>query len=192
MTTDRAFSLSLALPDWALPLEDATRRFADDGDKMRFVIDLARRNVEMASGGPFGAALFARDTGRLVSIGVNSVLRLRSSVLHAEMLALMRAQRALASHTLHRQGATDYELFSSCEPCAMCLGAILWSGVRRLVCAGTAECARAIGFDEGPVDAGSYHHLQQAGIEVRLGLLSEAADAVIRRYRDLGGSIYNA
>jgi tRNA(Arg) A34 adenosine deaminase TadA len=184
--------LSLALPDWARPFEAGARCFGDDVDKMRFVIELARRNVEAGSGGPFGAAIFARDDGRLVSLGVNSVLRLRSSVLHAEMLALMRAQQGLASHTLHRPGKTDYELFSSCEPCAMCLGGILWSGVRRLVCAGTAECARAIGFDEGPVDEDAYAYLRATGIEVVRNLLADEASAVIRRYAELGRPIYNA
>jgi tRNA(Arg) A34 adenosine deaminase TadA len=184
-------SLRIDLPDWARPLEDSTRCFSDDTEKMRFAIDLARRNVEAGSGGPFGAAVFERATGRLLSVGVNSVVRLESSVLHAEMLALMRAQQRLGSYTLHRPGEPEYELFSSCEPCAMCLGGILWSGVRRLVCGAGAVEARAIGFDEGPVFAESYRHLEQAGIVIRLGLLADEASAIIRRYRERGGPIYN-
>lgn len=191
MTTDPAFSLSLALPDWAASLEDAPRRYADDNDKMRCVVDLARRNVETGSGGPFGAAIFNRTDGRLLAAGVNSVLRLKSSVLHAEMHAILRAQARLGRHGLRTPDGPDYELFASCDPCAMCLGGILWSGVRRLVCAAPSACARAIGFDEGPVDAASYAYLEKAGIEVRRGVLAEEAEAVIRRYAELGGAIYN-
>lgn len=192
MNTRAPPSLSLALPDWAEALEDRTRCFGDDRDKMRFVIDLARRNVETDSGGPFGAAIFSRTEGRLLAIGVNSVLRLKSSVLHAEMLAILRAQHYLECHSLRAQADGEYELFSSCEPCAMCLGGILWSGIRRLVCAAPAASARAIGFDEGPVAEVSYAYLEKAGIEVARGLLAVEAGTVIERYRQLGGVIYNA
>jgi len=185
-------SLSLALPAWAESSEDRTRRFGDDREKMRFVIDLARRNVETGSGGPFGAAIFSRADGALLAIGVNSVLRLKSSALHAEMLAILRAEIDLGSHTLHRPGQPEYELFSSCEPCAMCLGGILWSGIRRLVCAAPASSARAIGFDEGPVTDASYEYLRAAGIEVTCGLLADESNAVIQHYAELGRPIYNA
>ena len=59
-----------------------------------------------------------------------------------------------------------HELVSSCEPCAMCLGATLWSGVRRLVTGATKADAEAIGYDEGPVFPESYAHLERRGIEV--------------------------
>jgi len=191
MSTDRAYSLSLALPDWAAALEDTPRRCAGDLDRMRFVIDLARRNVETGSGGPFGAAIFSRPDGRLLALGVNSVLRLKSSLLHAEMHAILRAQARLGRHGLRAPDVPEYELFASCEPCAMCLGGILWSGVRRLVCAAPSASARAIGFDEGPVDAASYDYLVGAGIEVVRSVLAEEATAVIQRYAALGGTIYN-
>ncbi len=186
------FSLCIDLPDWARSMEDSTRCFTDDTKKMRFAIDLARRNVDAGSGGPFGAAIFERATGRLISLGVNSVIRLQSSVLHAEMLAIMRAQQGLGSYTLHRPGQSEYELFSSCEPCAMCLGGILWSGVRRMVCGAPAASARAIGFDEGPVYPESYGYLENSGIEVVRGLLADEAHTIIVDYRDRDGPIYNA
>jgi tRNA(Arg) A34 adenosine deaminase TadA len=74
----------------------------------------------------------------------------------------------------------------------MCLGGILWSGIQRLVCGASAAAARAIGFDEGPVNPDSYRHLEQAGIEVRCGVLADEAAGVIRLYRQRGGTIYNA
>ncbi len=183
--------LTIDLPTWAKPLEDRSRCFAEDSDKMRFVIALSRLNVERDRNGPFGAAVFARGSGRLTAIGVNSVLRLKNSVLHAEMLAIMRAQHALGTYTLNKSDGEGYELFASCEPCAMCLGGTLWSGARRLVCAATAAEARAIGFDEGPVWPQSYRYLADAGIEVVRGLLADEAAAVIRDYRARGGVIYN-
>jgi tRNA(Arg) A34 adenosine deaminase TadA len=183
--------LAIDLPDWALPLEDATRRISAVEDRMRFVIGLARSNVDQGSGGPFGAAVFTMDEGRLVAIGVNSVMRLGNSVMHAEMMAIMRAERAIGSFTLNPAGGAGHELVTSCEPCAMCLGGALWSGIRRLVCGAGADAARGIGFDEGPVFPDSYRHLARAGTEVVRNVLADEAAAVIRRYRASGGPIYN-
>ncbi|MFA5081000.1 MAG: nucleoside deaminase [Hydrogenophilaceae bacterium] len=180
--------LPIGLPAWAAAFDDPTLVIADEEARMRLAIDLARRNVEHGSGGPFGAAIFNLDEGRLIAIGVNSVVRLRSSVLHAEMMAIMRAQLAIGSHSLKQPG---HALYTSCEPCAMCLGGILWSGLRRLVCAAPAAAARAIGFDEGPVYPDSYRYLEQKGIEITRGLLEAEAAAVIRQYRARGGIIYN-
>ena len=83
-----------------------------------------------------------------------------------------------------------FELFTSCEPCAMCLGAALWSGVSRMVCGATKADAQAIGFDEGPVYEKSYKHLKDCGIEATRNILSEEAAKVLRRYGS-SGFIYN-
>lgn len=181
--------LAIALPDWATAFETATTAIAGDEARMRFAIDLARRNVECGTGGPFGAAIFSLDQGRLIAIGVNSVVRLGNSAMHAEMMAIMRAERAIGSYTLKQP--RGYALYTSCEPCAMCLGGILWSGIRQLVCGALADTARAIGFDEGPVYPDSYRHLEKAGIEVKRGVLADEAAEVIRRYRERGGAVYN-
>lgn len=180
--------LPIDLPDWAVARENHDTSIMGADARMRFTIDLARQNIVYGSGGPFGAALFSLDEGRLIAIGLNSVVRLNSSVLHAEMMAILRAQRRFGSYTLR---AANLALYTSCEPCAMCLGGILWSGIRQLVCAAPADSARRVGFDEGPVNAESYRHLERAGIEVRRGLLAAEADAVIQLYRDSGGVIYN-
>jgi tRNA(Arg) A34 adenosine deaminase TadA len=176
------------LPDWAIAHENTDTVIADEEARMRFTIELARFNIEQASGGPFAAALFSMDEGRLFAIGLNSVVRLNSSVMHAEMMAILRAQQRLVSYTLR---PANLALYASCEPCAMCLGGILWSGIRQLVCAAPADSARWVGFDEGPVDSASYRHLENAGIAVRRGLLADEADAVIQRYLNMGGLIYN-
>ncbi|KAL7532975.1 hypothetical protein ACHAXR_004975 [Thalassiosira sp. AJA248-18] len=84
----------------------------------------------------------------------------------------------------------QFELFTSCEPCAMCLGATLWSGVSRMVCGATKADAQAIGFDEGPVFEQSYEHLERCGVVVTRNVLREEAAKVLRRYGN-SGLIYN-
>jgi len=114
-----------------------------------------------------GSAIFSRlpdRTLRLLSIGCNLVVPENNSLLHGETVAIQVAQSKLAAFSLRAEG--NYELFTSCEPCCMCLGATLWSGVSRIVCGATKEDAGKIGFDEGPVFSESYEHLERAGIEV--------------------------
>jgi tRNA(Arg) A34 adenosine deaminase TadA len=158
---------------------------------MAFVLDLARANVRHATGGPFGAAVFDRRTGRLVSVGVNRVVPLRNSVLHAEIVAIMLAERALRSFRLGPDAHRDCELVTSCEPCAMCLGAVLWSGVTRLVCGATGADARRIGFDEGPVFPASYAYLRRAGLAIVRRVKHAEARQVLLDYAQRGGLIYN-
>lgn len=175
----------ITLPDWVRGVTDPSARYPDDPSKMRLAVALARGNVVHRSGGPFGAAVFAGD-GRLVAVGVNSVERLHSSCLHAEVVALMFAQATVGAYRLAGQ-----ELVSSCDPCAMCLGAALWSGVRRILCGAAREDAERLGFDEGPVFPGSYRYLADRGVEVVQGILADDARAVLELYRTAGGAIYN-
>ena len=83
-------------------------------------------------------------------------------------------------------------MVASTEPCAMCFGAIPWSGVTRLVCGARDEDARRIGFDEGPKLPDWRKALQKRGIRVTRDVLREEAVAVLDLYVDLGGPIYNA
>ena len=84
-----------------------------------------------------------------------------------------------------------HELATSCEPCAMCLGATLWSGVKRLLCGATRDDALRINFDEGPVFPQSYAYLRDRGIEVVRQVAREEARAVLELYRETSGVIYN-
>jgi len=179
-------------PAWADAVVDWEREYPTDEDRIRLTIALARENVVREGAGPFGAAVFEQGTGRLVSVGVNSVVRLGSSMLHAEMIAFVLAQERTRSFSLARPGLPVHELATSCEPCAMCLGATLWSGVKRVVFAAHREDAEALGFDEGPVFPASYRYLRERGIELVGGLLRDAARDVFTLYRDRGGLIYNA
>lgn len=183
--------IKIDLPEWIENFIDWDKQYAADADKMIVAINLSRENVVRKTGGPFGAAIFESATGKIVSVGVNQVVRLNNSCLHAETTAIMIAENKINSYSLGSTGATDYELFTSCEPCCMCLGATLWSGVRRIVCAATKDDASRIGFDEGPVYESSYHYLKERGIAVKRNLLRDEAVKAFDLYRESGGVIYN-
>ncbi|MBA3853482.1 MAG: nucleoside deaminase [Gemmatimonas sp.] len=182
---------TVSLPTWVRDAVDFEARYESDDEKMRLAIRLADENVLRKTGGPFGAAVFERGTGQLISVGVNSVVRLNNCTLHAEMVAYQLAQKRIQSYSLGTEGHPAHELFTSCEPCAMCLGATLWSGVQRVVIAASRDDAIAIGFDEGPVFAESYGYLRDRGVDVRHGVLRDEGRAVLQRYQDLGGPVYN-
>jgi tRNA(Arg) A34 adenosine deaminase TadA len=133
--------LRIGYPSWIEAAVDWRRRYETAEERLDLAIALARENVERETGGPFGAAVFEAASGALVAVGVNSVVPLRNSAMHAEMLALMMAQHARQSFTLAAPGLPTHELVSSCAPCAMCLGATLWSGVTRLVFGASREDA---------------------------------------------------
>ena len=191
-SSPHAASVTVTLPAWTATAVDWHRRYPTDDDRMRLAIALSRLNVERETGGPFGAAVFELGTGRLVAIGVNSVVRLSCSTLHAEVVALMFAEQARHSFTLSAPGLPRHELVTSCEPCAMCLGATLWSGVKRLVCGATRDDATRLGFDEGPVFPASYEYLSHAGVEIVREVCRDQARVVLELYRSRSGPIYNA
>src|SRR5687767_11467496 len=168
--------ISISLPDWVEGAIDWDRAYPTDEERMRLAIELSRRNVEEQTGGPFGAAVFEEESGRLVAVGVNSVVRLGNSSLHAEMMAYMLAQRRVGSFTLGAGGMPVHMLATSCDPCAMCLGAALWSGVRRVVCGASRDDAMRLNFEEGPVFPQSLVYLRERGVDVVEGVLrAEAA-----------------
>jgi guanine deaminase len=117
---------------------------------MRRAIALALENVRSARGGPF-AALVARD-GNVIGEGANSVTATNDPTAHAEIVAIRAACRALGTFQL-----TDCELYTTCEPCPMCLGAIYWARPARVFYAGVAADAADAGFD----DAFIYQELQR-------------------------------
>jgi len=178
-------------PVWTDSVVDWNRSYGSDEDRMRLAIAISRANVERGSGGPFGAAIFEAPLGRVVSIGMNSVVRYQNCTLHAEMVAFMMAQRRVGSFTLNAPHLPAHELFTSCEPCAMCLGATLWSGVRRVVYGAAREDASVLKFEEGPVFPESYRYLEDRGIIIIRNILRADARAVMDLYRAQSGKIYN-
>jgi tRNA(Arg) A34 adenosine deaminase TadA len=161
-------------------------------DRMEVVLDLAMRNVAEQTGGPFAAAVFERDSGVLVSVGVNRVLATASSLAHAEVLALGLADAALGSYDLSAPGLPAMQLVSSSQMCAMCLGAVAWSGVAEVAWATTAgDVVAIVGFDEGPTPPDYSAQLAHRGITVRAGLMRDEGLAVLRAYVAGGGVVYN-
>jgi len=191
----RSDSVTFDLPVWAKDYTQGPmleRLFTTDEEMMAIAVELSRRNVEEGTGGPFGSAIFERmanGTCRLVSVGCNRVVPMNNSGLHGETVAIQMAQSKLSLYSLRSEGG-NYELFTSCEPCCMCLGATLWSGVNRLVCAGRKGDASAIGFDEGPVFEESYEHLEKSGVKVVRNVLRDEAAEVLSNYGKVG-AIYN-
>jgi guanine deaminase len=107
---------------------------------MKQAIDLAVANVRRA-GGPFGA-LVVRD-GVVIAAGTNQVTHGNDPTAHAEIVAIREACRVLGDFQL-----TGCDVYSSCEPCPMCLGAIYWARPSRVFFAATHEQAAAAGFDD--------------------------------------------
>lgn len=183
-------SVTVTLPEWVGGGVDWERSYATDDERIDLAIALSRANVREGTGGPFGCAIFDLATGRVLGVGVNRVVPACNSALHGEVVAIMTAQKRLGVFTLAADGLSA-GLYTSCEPCAMCLGATLWSGVTRLVCAATGDDAREIGFDEGPVFEQSYDYLRSRGIEVVRGLHRTSAREVLQSYLTSGGPLYN-
>jgi len=185
-------SFAIELPVWCRDLTgELPERLPEARDRMRLAIALSRRNVEAGTGGPFGAVVSSVADGRLIAIGVNRVEPDLCSSAHAEIVALSLAQKALGSWNLAGVESAPIELATSCEPCAMCLGAIPWSGVRRVLCGATKEDAEITGFDEGERTSDWIGTLDRRGIAVETGMLRQEAAGVLHEYRKSGAQIYN-
>ena len=182
---------SIQMPEWCKErFTQSQRYFPAAEDRIRFAIELSRENVKRGTGGPFGAAVF-HSGGKLIALGINLVETGNCSILHAEMVAIAIAQQTLGRYDLSGGGKESYELVSSCEPCAMCFGAIPWSGVKKLMCAARDEDARGIGFDEGPKLPDWQGALEQRGIQVFRDVMREQAVEVLNLYAKTGGTIYS-
>ena len=169
------------------------RVFPTREERMQLVLDLARENVTRRTGGPFAAAVFETRCGELIAAGVNRVERLNCSVAHAEVMAIMLAQARTSTFDLGCDTRRPHELVSSAQPCAMCFGAILWSGITRLTFAARARDVKGmLGFDEGPMPSAWKKELAARGIEVMPGILERQGREVLELYRKKGGTIYNS
>ena len=189
-------ALHIHMPEWMTELTNTyDLHYANIEERMDFAISLAQCNIEHGTGGPFGAAIFDMETHQMVAVGVNLVVSSHCSMAHAEMVAISMAQQKLATFDLAdlpQQSDRCFELVTSCEPCAMCFGAIPWSGIKHLVCAARDEDARAIGFDEGPKMDHWRQALEQRGISVETDVCRQQAIQVLQHYATHGGAIYNA
>jgi guanine deaminase len=108
---------------------------------LREAIELARKHAGGGAGGPFGA-IIARE-GKIIGRGWNKVSSTNDPTAHAEVVAIRAACKALGQFHLH-----GYVLYTSCEPCPMCLAAAYWAHVDKIVFAATRRDAASIGFDD--------------------------------------------
>ncbi len=113
----------------------------DDKTFLAKAAALSRSGMEAGSGGPFGAVIV--KNGQIIAEGWNEVTSTKDPTAHAEVVAIRRACQALDAFSL--EGAVIY---SSCEPCPMCLSAIYWARLDRLIFANTRDQAAAVGFDD--------------------------------------------
>jgi tRNA(Arg) A34 adenosine deaminase TadA len=189
-------TLALELPAWVEGIVRPGDILSDRASRMRLAIRLAMENVAHDTGGPFGAAVFERDSGRLVSVGVNVVVPSCCSLAHAEALALALAQRTLGTHDLAASGLPEMELVTSAQPCCQCFGMVWWSGVQGLIIGARGEDVESIaGFDEGPLPPDWADRLRDRvelpGVDVVCDVLRDEALAPLRDFRDSGKAAYN-
>lgn len=121
--------------------KQATETFEDDQRAMQRAVQLSQERMQANLGGPFGAVIM-RD-GVILSEGWNEVTSSNDPTAHAEVTAIRRACAAVNDFSL--QGAT---LYTSCEPCPMCLASAYWARISRIVYANTRDEAASIGFDD--------------------------------------------
>jgi guanine deaminase len=110
-------------------------------DLMRKAIALANQNIQNG-GGPFGAVI-ADKGGNIIATGVNRVTADNDPTAHAEVSAIRMATSILNTFNL-----SGYDIYTSCEPCPMCLGAIYWAHLDKIYYANTKDDAKNIGFDD--------------------------------------------
>jgi len=188
-----SMSFTLDLPQWAVDeLETMPEALPAVEDRMATVIEFSRKNFQQETGGPFAAGVFERDSGKVVVIGVNRVVPYNISSAHAEIMTLSLAQKILGTFDLGGKGMPAYQLVVYWRPCAICYGAIPWSGVRQVVVAGDGpELEQITGFDEGPCHPDWIAEFNKRGIDVVNNVLQDKAIDVFKEYAASNPFVYN-
>ncbi len=187
-TTSAGFNLPSWVKGWVSTCVQIHGDFSSLEARMDFTIKLAQQNIKQQTGGPFAATIFNLKNQQLLSVGINIVVPSHNSTNHAEMTAIILAQQALQTYNLSEHG--HFELLTSCEPCAMCFGAIPWSGIKHLAYAAASKDAQAIGFDEGAKHPHWINELEKRGIKVTPKILRDKAAQVLQSYQQQGGMMY--
>jgi tRNA(Arg) A34 adenosine deaminase TadA len=139
---------------------------------MREAARLAEENAGTPDGGPFGA-LLVRD-GEILARAVNTVVRDHDPTAHAEVNAIREAARRLGTFDL-----SGSELYTSCEPCPMCLAAIYWARIGKIYYGATATDAAAVGF----ADAFIYHELERPREEREIAMVELERESCLKAFR---------
>jgi len=187
-------TFTLTLPSWAVEKAGQLPLYFDTLEKrMAVVLQFSEQNFKQGTGGPFAAGVFETASGKLVSIGVNRVVPMNCSSAHAEIMALTLAQQRLSTYDLGGPGMGDHQLVVNWCPCAMCFGAVFWSGIRSLMIAGSGVLLEEItGFDEGPIHPDWRSELARRGITLHENILHEQAVAQFKDFASSGQLVYNA
>ena len=193
MEAAKIMNYQVELPDWAVQENERLPSFIDNpGERMRHVIRFSRLNFEKETGGPFAAGIFEAASGRVVVIGVNRVVPHNNSSAHAEIVTISLAQQILKTFDLGGAGLPEYELVVNARPCAMCFGAIPWSGIRKLTVSVPGDLVEKLtGFDEGPIHPDWQNELRNRGIAVNENVMVEEGAAVLRDFGSSGQPVYN-
>jgi guanine deaminase len=138
---------------------------------MRRAIELAVENVRAGKGGPFGAVIV--QDGRILAEGTNLVTSTNDPTAHAEIVAIREACRALGRFHL-----TGCEMYTSCEPCPMCLAAIYWARLDKVFFGGTRVDAAAAGFNDELI----YHELATPLADRTLPMVQHMRDDALRAF----------
>jgi len=148
---------------------------------MRIAIKLSADNIQHGLGGPFGAVIV--KAGKVVASSANKVVAENDPTAHAEVSAIRLACKALGSYDL-----SGCEIYTSCEPCPMCLGAIYWARIDKIYYANTKADAAAIGFDDHFI----YKEIECDMLQRKLPfvqLLRDEALVAFERWRDTTAGI---
>jgi len=137
---------------------------------MREAIALSLSNIKTCNGGPFGAVIV--KNGEIIARGANNVTSTNDPTAHAEVVAIRQACERLQTFQL-----TGCEIYASCEPCPMCLGAIYWARLEKLYYANTKTDAAAINFDDKFIYEELEKPLEQRTLFTRQLLRDEALEA---------------
>lgn len=184
--------MKINFPDWLISLEkriSQENKWSDPQTAVHLTLEVLKEVIERKSGGPFAASIWEKD-GSCIALGINLVLPSGFSFAHAEMLAISRAQQTLGlvDLSLHSRPLV---LVSSCEPCAMCYGGTLWSGVNELYYSATKEDAESIGFHEGRKPCDWVEACFEQGVLVHPEIDREKGAQLLNKYAESGGAIYN-
>lgn len=149
---------------------------------MEVAKQIAENGIKNEEGGPFGAIVIDKN-GKIIAKGNNKVLTTNDPTAHAEIVAIREACKVLNTYDL-----SDYILYTSCEPCPMCLSAIIWSNIKNVYYGCTKEDAGRIGFRDDII----YDYLENKNIKL---LEMEQIDReecikVFEEYKKKGGIIY--
>ena len=187
-------SITLTLPKWASSFitQYAEKKYPSDQAKTGLAIELSRLNVLHKTGGPFGSAVFNSKTHELFAVGVNRVVPENTSVAHGEIMALLMAQKKLKTWSLGLQPDTSFTLATNAQPCAMCFGALIWSGIEEILIGARGEDVESIiGFDEGPLHPNWIAEAEKRGMTIKRDIKRKEACTVLKLYVEKEGKVYN-